>query len=350
MKRFALIGLGKQNTKDHLLALKACSNTKIVAVCDKDNQVSKKWGDELNVPHYSSAAELVKNEKLDAAIVAVPHSHYFRIIQILAENKINIFKEKPLAISLDEALQIHDIVVRNNINLTIAVQRKFSKIYQTYKEYEKHIGDIFSVHGHYTLDIERLDEGWRASKKLSGGGAVIDMGYHLIDLLIWYFGVPNNISADLGYNNKPEQDYDVEDTAKIQFSYDTPSGRKILGSLLLSRIYPEKEEALTIYGTRGSITIFNDRITHFSPKKEILGSTYLKKNGEDTVMQMQKFVNSLRRSNQPGNLAEHLADMVFIDAIYRSSEAGTTEHPRLDKRYAKALSLAYQGKVAKNVK
>lgn len=346
-KRLALIGLGKQNTKDHLAAIQKCSNAEVVAVCDTSKELSEQWGKELSVPSFATVDDLLQNVSFDAAVIAVPHAFYLPIIKKLAAKKISIMKEKPFALSLDEALEIYDIVQKSGINLTIAVQRKFSKIYQTYKEYEPAIGDIFSVHGHYTLDIKRLDEGWRASKKLAGGGAVLDMGYHLIDLLVWYFGIPDSISADLGFNNRPGQIYDVEDTAKIQFSYDASNGRRVLGSLLISRVYPEKEEALTIYGTKGSVAIYTDRITHYSPEKEILDSTYMKKNGDDMIQQTQKFIDGLFDKKHSGNYHEHLADMLFVEAVYRSAETQQTILPHKYPEFSRAIKLANLKRVIK---
>ncbi len=346
-KRLALIGLGKQNTKDHLHAIQKCDNAEVVAVCDTNKDLSEQWGKELSLPSFTSVDDLINGVAFDAAVIAVPHAFYLPIIKKLAAKNISILKEKPFALSLNEALEIYDIVEKSGINLTIAVQRKFSRIYQTYKEYEPAIGDIFSVHGHYTLDIKHLDEGWRASKKLAGGGAVLDMGYHLIDLLVWYFGIPDTISADLGYHNRPNQVYDVEDTAKIQFSYEASKGRSVLGSLLISRVYPEKEEALTIYGTEGSIAIYTDRITHYSPDKEILDSTYMKKNGDDMIQQTQKFIDSLHDKKHAGNYREHLADMVFVEAVYRSADTRQTVLPHKSAVFKRAIELANLQRVIK---
>lgn len=336
MKRIALIGLGKQNTKDHLAAAQKNNQVSITAVCDQNKIVAKEWGTRLGVPHFHSIEKLVASCELDAAVVAVPHFAYEPLIRQLAAKGIHILKEKPFAMNFAETLELRDIVSNAQINLTVAVQRKYNKIYQTYREYAKSIGDIFSIHGHYTLNIERLDEGWRSSAKLAGGGVVLDMGYHLLDLIVWYFGVPERISAELGYHNRRGQTYDVEDTAKIQFSY-TSGKRRILGSILLSRIYPEKAEALSIYGTHGTIVIYKDRIELYSLEKELIESVFIKSNGEDVNSQFNAFLASLDEPENSGNYRGHLENMVFIDAIYRSDAEGITIQPFKDEKYRQLI-------------
>lgn len=337
-KNVALIGLGKQNTKDHLIAMQQNEYVEIVAVCDRDESLALEWGKRLNVKSFTSVDEMISDIELDAAIVAVPHFAYFPIIEILAENGIHILKEKPLAMTYDEAVRIDEIVQKTGINLTVAVQRKHNKIYNSFLEYVKHVGEIFSIHAHYTLNIAELDGDWRSSRELAGGGAVIDMGYHLIDLLIWYFGVPERISAELGYHNRIGQNYDVEDTAKIQFSYSN-NERRILGSALLSRIYPEKDETLTVYGTKGSIVLYKDRIELKNMQKELIESIYIKSNGHDIKLQFDTFVASLDDDKTTGNYKDHLKNMAFIDAVYVSDAESRTVTLQTESKYDAAIKL-----------
>lgn len=331
-RKIAFIGLGKQNTKDHLKAAQSNESIEVVAVCDNTPEVAKEWGEAIGVPSFTSVDEMLANCSVDVAIVAVPHFAYLPIITSLAEAGVHILKEKPLAIDLDEAVQMAELARKHNINLSVAVQRKHSRLFQTYQEYAPRIGDLFSIHGEYTLNITDLAEGWRSSKKLSGGGAVIDMGYHLIDLITWYFGLPDRISADLGYHNYQDQDYDVEDTAKIQFSYNQ-GPRKILGSVLLSRIYPEKDESIFIYGTEGAIKIFKTKIELYDRDRELIESKFVKPDNTDITVQFDSFIKSLDDENDKGNYEEHLENMVFIDAIYQSDKDSKTVLPFTDTNY-----------------
>jgi predicted dehydrogenase len=68
------------------------------------------------------------------------------------------------------------------------------------------------------------------------------MGYHLIDMILWYFGLPDRVLADLSVEARPDRTYDAEDTALIHFGYE--SG--LYGSLLLSRFIGPKTEQIRL--------------------------------------------------------------------------------------------------------
>ena len=337
MINLVFVGLGKQNSKDHIKAALANKKVKIIAVCDTDKAVAKATAEKLKVPFFLTVESLLKNTKPDAAVVAVPHKYYTSIVSEFLTNGVHVLKEKPLNIDFKSALHISNLAAKHKVNLTVAVQRKHNKIYNLFSEYKEHIGEVFSVHGEYTLNIADLSEGWRSSKDLAGGGAVIDMGYHLLDLIVWYFGVPEKISAELGYNNKKYQKYDVEDTAKIQFSY-AAGARRIVGSMLLSRIYPSKDEGLFIYGTRGAVKIFKDKIELYDNNREMIESNYIKSNGDDIRLQLDSFVDKILSGDFEGNHKDHLRDMIFIDAIYTSDKNNTTVLPYEESRYKEILN------------
>lgn len=336
MIKVALIGLGKQNTKDHLDALLKLDLAQIACVCDSDSKLAKLWGEKLGVPHFSNIKTLVDKCDIDAAIVAVPHNKYRTIIETLTKNGTHVLKEKPFAMDLKEAKELLKLSKKHNTKLSVAVQRRYSGIYKKYDDYSKRIGQIFSIHGEYTLNIPNLSEGWRSSKKLAGGGTVLDMGYHLIDLLVWYFGMPERISAELGYRNRDDQKYDVEDTAKIQFSY-TFGNKKVLGSMLLSRIYPEKDESLSIYGVNGAIKIYKEKIELYNADRELIESTFIKHEGYDTLHQLEDFLDCVKSRGREGNAESHLESMIFIDSVYRSDKEGIIVKPFSDNAYSDIL-------------
>ncbi|MGW2540182.1 Gfo/Idh/MocA family protein [Kitasatospora sp. NPDC001574] len=55
------------------------------------------------------------------------------------------------------------------------------------------IGTPFLIDGQYTFHTDDPGAGWRGDVSQAGGGCIIDMGYHIVDLLLWYFGMPNRI-------------------------------------------------------------------------------------------------------------------------------------------------------------
>ncbi|PTT75237.1 MULTISPECIES: Gfo/Idh/MocA family protein [unclassified Chryseobacterium] len=331
MRQFkvAVIGLGNQNLSDHIPSILDNENCILDSLCDINEDKLKVISSTYKVSGFTNIKELLQLRKPDFAIVAVPHSEYLGIIQQLAQAKVHILKEKPFASSITEAQQIDNSIIGNGVKMQISVQRRFNPVYSTFLQLSRRIGRIYSIEARYTMNIENLSFDWRAKKSLSGGGAIIDMGYHFIDVLIWFFGLPDEIFTRISYSNKEGQTYDVEDTAFINFTYHTTSKKKILGSLILSRVYPEKEETINIIGTKGSIHLKNGVIKIINKQGEVqdeflkAGKWHLAPNE-----QLEDFIQLLEDPVKPSPHTQHFQHMAFMEAAYQSSELQQSINPK----------------------
>ena len=133
--KVAIIGLGQQNIADHLPVI--INNKKVIldSICDINVDMVNKMSVELGIKGFLSVEDLITNSKPDIAIVALPHNQYLEIITKLANAGIHIFKEKPFAITVEEAKFIINIAKNNNIKLQVAVQRRYKKTYNKFHEY-----------------------------------------------------------------------------------------------------------------------------------------------------------------------------------------------------------------------
>lgn len=161
-----------------------------------------------------------------------------------------------------------DICERSGIQLMVTLQRRFNPIYTSFTQLADQIGTPFVVDAQYTLHIDDPSEDWRGLMAKAGGGCVIDMGYHLIDMLLWYFGLPDRVLADISVSARPDRDYDAEDTALIHFAYN--SG--LYGSLLLSRFIGPKTEQIRLAGSKGVVHLERGRIRCLSNSGEVIES------------------------------------------------------------------------------
>ena len=94
------------------------------------------------------------------------------------------------------------------------------------------------------------------------------MGYHLIDMILWYFGQPDRILADMSVSARPDRDYDAEDTALIQFGYD--SG--LYGSLLHLPVHRPQERADRLVGSKGMVRLERGRVRRLTNGGEVVES------------------------------------------------------------------------------
>ncbi|MFD0257522.1 Gfo/Idh/MocA family protein [Kitasatospora indigofera] len=183
----------------------------------------------------------------DFVVVAVPHHAGREVVQECASRGVHVLKEKPFATSVREARELAQICQDGQVELMVTLQRRFNPIYTSVAGMLDQIGTPFLIDGQYTFHTDDPGAGWRGDIRQAGGGCIIDMGYHLIDLLLWYFGLPNRVIAEFSTTAVPGGGYDAEDTAVIQLGYDDG----LYGSVLLSRWVAPKTESLHVVGTRG---------------------------------------------------------------------------------------------------
>jgi predicted dehydrogenase len=339
-----VIGLGNQATEDHLPAIRESDLFNLLAVADVDDQKTAAIAEAYSVPGYSNVESLIgeQGDKIDVALIAVPHNEYLPIIEELASHDIDVIKEKPFATSISEAKALKAIMAKNHISIYVTLQRRFNPIFFTFKQLTKRIGRIYSIEGRYTLNIGHLDEGWRASKEKAGGGALMDMGYHFVDLVVWYFGLPDSITCRLSSGNRENQKYNVEDTALLNFAYNDvgEDDGRVLGSAIISRVYPQKEESLTAYGSKGSIRVEPGWLC----RRGIDGNEIevLERRGHwpsAAVNQLEEFANRIQQKRggaySKSERIEHFEHIAFIEASYDSNRFHDTRNP---KEYLKRMA------------
>ena len=115
---FGIVGLGHIAEKAYLKAAGMQSAASLVAVCDTNEDKARRWSESLNVNPYLSAEEMMKNEDLDFIVALTPHNTHLPILKTAAKHGVNVLKEKPLALSMGEALEMQRIAEKAGIKVT----------------------------------------------------------------------------------------------------------------------------------------------------------------------------------------------------------------------------------------
>lgn len=215
-----IIGLGFQG-KIHLrnsLRLKNVNVVGVADVSDKALNYAKKVGIK-NI--YRNYEELLRNDQLDAVIISLPNFLHLDSAVKAAESGKHIFMEKPLARNLEEGEKIAKAIKKNNIRAMIGFDLRFNPVLRKVREElnsglfgEVQIAEATNVSGGpFSPRSDRVGPvpvpSWWFDKDLVGGGALLDLGSHMIDLLRWYFGEADCINCHLGFMFN----MDVEDAA-----------------------------------------------------------------------------------------------------------------------------------------
>ncbi|MFF2952748.1 Gfo/Idh/MocA family protein [Kitasatospora sp. NPDC057965] len=325
-RRAAIIGLGHQAIGDHLPGLLASTRAELVAVCDSDPATLRQRQGALQVPGFAHAAELLDAAAPDFVVVAVPHHAGREVVQECAARGVHVLKEKPFATSVPEARDLAEICRAGQVELMVALQRRFNPIYTSVAGLLDQIGTPFLIDGQYTFHTDDPGGGWRGDVRQAGGGCIIDMGYHLIDLLLWYFGLPSRVIAEFSTTAVPGGGYDAEDTAVIQLGYDSD----LYGSVLLSRWVAPKTERLHVVGTRGSVLLTKGQVQRFDLHGAVVEElTRPHAPASAATAQIEYFCRVLdgERPNASGP-DQHLAHAAFIASCYRSKAAGRYIDPK----------------------
>lgn len=190
-------GIGKKRA----IASRALGINDIVFV-DNDIKRANNLASEFN---GKAAASIEEN--FDAALICTPHNSLSKIAISCLKKNIPILIEKPGGSSLNEILAIkHNN--RKAIPISIGFNHRFHSSFGEIKKYidEGLLGEILFVRASYghggRLGYEKE---WRSSKKISGGGQLIDQGAHLIDLCNWLLG-----PLKLKYAHLPTLYWDME--------------------------------------------------------------------------------------------------------------------------------------------
>jgi predicted dehydrogenase len=316
---YGIIGLGHIAEKAYLKAAGYAAGAELIAVCDKDKS-RLALADGLGVSTYSNYGDMIAKEKPDFIVALTPHNEYHDIIKAAARRGIGVFKEKPLGRDLKEAKRFVALAEKNEIKLGVGLQRRFSSLNRNFESMKNAISGIFFVEGKYTMHVDNPGEGWRGQKSLAGGGCIIDMGYHMLDMLIWYFGMPEYVHAYISTAAMPKTNYDAEDTALVSFKY----GNGAYGSVTISRYYYPKTEYVKAVGNNFVGALERESAELINKDGRVVKRMDYKYDMVNlAAVQIDNFCRLIKGDKNAVDLIpDNLRVMSLIDAIYASANKG----------------------------
>ena len=197
----AIIGVGGIARKSHLPAykkLEADGRARIVAVCDANADTAKAAASEFSVPHvFTDYAPMLALDEVDAVDVCTPnYLHKQPVLDAFAAGK-HVLCEKPLAINAVEGAEMVAAGHRAGKQLQVGLNVRFDAAPQAVKRFidDGKIGEIYYARAHALR--RRGAPGWGVftQKDKQGGGPLIDIGVHMLDLTLWLMGHPEPVAV-----------------------------------------------------------------------------------------------------------------------------------------------------------
>jgi len=208
--RAAIIGYGVIG-KVHAKVIP--SYAELVAICDIDEEKLEKAPD---VAHYNDWKKMLDEAKPDSVHICTPHYlHAEMVIEALGRG-INVLCEKPLCIREEDIGRILDAAKNSTAQLGVCLQNRYNASNLAVKEYlegKKVEAGVGQVSWHRDAAYYASGD-WRGKWATEGGGVLINQSLHTLDLMQWFCGMPESLSATVS-NMTLKDAIEVEDTATL---------------------------------------------------------------------------------------------------------------------------------------
>lgn len=262
MIKVGFIGLGQMG-RMHLVNCMHIEGVTVVAAADPSKKVLNK-AKALGVTNlYTDYTELLDKRcnDLDAVIISVPNYLHFETIKLSLENGLNIFVEKPLAVNVQQCKEIVRLAQDSGRKFMMGHNLRFVPAVETIKENLNRgvIGNLEVATMEEILNgpfshprVPRPVSDWWFDPQKSGGGVLMDLGCHMIDLFRFFTEEDAKVVfADLSYKyNLP-----VEEGATIILSTENSSIRGIINVGWYQRsVFPKYNFRAILHGDSGYLS------------------------------------------------------------------------------------------------
>lgn len=262
--RCGVVGLGMGQA--HVWGYRSHPQAEMAAIADIDPVRLEEIGHQkLNVEkRYSTLTEMLKNEKLDVVSIATPNKFHAPLTIEALKAGCHVLCEKPMAMTVKEAEEM--IKVAKSVGKRIMIDFSYRTSEQSYalkKAVESGmLGDIYYAR---TQWLRRRGaplgtQGWFRRRELSGGGPLLDLGVHRLDLALWLMGYPKPVWVmGSAYDHLARKlqaedghEYSVEDLAVAMVKFDNGATLELEASWL-ANIRENEYMSTSLLGTKAGI-------------------------------------------------------------------------------------------------
>jgi predicted dehydrogenase len=264
MKRLRIGVIGGHMGRKHIEQYREHPGSDVVALADIDPVTLKADCREYGVKGYPTAEAMFKAEALDVVSVVVPNHLHKPLTLMGFKYGCHVLCEKPMALDAAEAKQMLAAAKKAKRRLMVNFSYRFTEQAWALKQRVAAgaLGDIYfgRTLWHRRRGIPGFG-GWFTTKKLAGGGPLIDLGVHRLDLALWLMGYPKPVWAMAGAYSaiagpmakKAGKSFDVEDLACGQIRFDNGATLSVEASWAANIERQEWMDTLLL-GTKAGLT------------------------------------------------------------------------------------------------
>jgi len=349
--RVGIIGCGGIANAKHMPSLARLDTVEMVAFCDTSVEKAEKAVEEFGVQNakaYKKYKELLKDENIDVAHVCTPNKSHADICVAALESGKHVMCEKPMAKTAFDAKRMLEASKRTGKKLTIGYQNRFrnDSVY-LHKTCERgDLGDIYFAKAHAVRRRDVPTWGVFLNEEEQGGGPLIDIGTHALDLTLWmmnnykpksvmgnvYYKLSNQTETGNTWGDWNPKDFSVEDSA---FGFITMENGAtiILETSWALNTLQIGEAKTTLCGTKGGADMQGGlringanfgKLFTTTPLLDARGVDFYDENTEsESELEARLWIESILNDTEPVVKPEEaLVVTEILEAIYESAKTG----------------------------
>jgi len=351
MLKVGIIGCGGIAGGKHMPSLKVLDNVEMVAFCDIIEEKAQKAKDEFGTPDakvYTNYKEMIADPSIDVVHVCTPNkSHSFITIDSLEAGK-HVMCEKPMAKTTAEAQAMVDAAKRTGKKLTIGYQNRFREDTQYLSRMSQNgdLGEVYFTKAHALRRRAVPTWGVFLNEEEQGGGPLIDIGTHALDLALWladnykpkyvvgnvYHKLSATKDAANAFGSWDPEEFKVEDSAFGFVTMENGATIALESSWALNTL-DEGEAQVTLCGTKGGadmkdgLRINGEEYSRLYDRQIKLGSGgvafYDGAAETEAVREARSWIDAIVNDTEPLVTPEQaLVVTQILEGIYESSKTG----------------------------
>ena len=336
---FGVVGCGVISDT-HLDAIRSLPNARIVAVCDTREEAARAKAEQYGCAWYTDLAEMLRRDDLQVCNVVVPSGLHARLGIQCAEAGKHVICTKPIDITLENIDALIAAAEANGVLVGATHQCRGTSVYKRLKQaiVDGRLGKL--LYGNAVVPWYRSDEyysdGWHGTRKLDGGGALMNQAIHSVDLLAWLMGPVVEVRAQTAL--LAHQRIAVEDVAVAAVRF----ANGALGVIeATTAAFPGYLKRIEIHGSEGSAVMEEEDLVKWDFAKKQRRDALIhqqmaqRRSGgggaadpaaighHGHLRQFKDVLQAIRKGAAPlVDGAEGRRSVEIILAIYRSAETG----------------------------
>lgn len=345
MLKVGVIG-GGSISEFHINPYISNKDSELMALCDSNEQRLALAGEKYGVTNlYNNYIDLLQNKDVDAVSICTWNNTHAEMAIAALEAGKHVLVEKPLSLTVEEALAVEEAVKKSGKRLQVGFVRRHGSNTKLLKQFidQGELGEIYYAKATCTRRLGNPG-GWFSDRSKSGGGPLLDLGVHMIDICWYLMGKPRPVSVSgnayskLGNRSNIENlsfykaaDYDsslndVEDLANALIRFE--NGASLYVDVSFTLHAKEDELYVKLFGEKGGaeiepelviVTEKNNTILNMTPQIDNLSFDFV----SAFTNEINHFVECCLSGKETlAPVEDGVQVMKILNAVYESANTG----------------------------